>query len=104
MQAEAGGLAKHELGVDVELAGGELDAVAEGLAEVFFAVEGQDVEGASTSRTQSVWRLWSKKVRGALDKIRPPWAVEADGEASLPPSLERREAFKKLTMVDIGRF
>ncbi len=61
MQAEAGGLAEHEFSVDVELAGGELDVVAEGLAEVFFAVEGQDVEGASTSRTQSVWRLWSKK-------------------------------------------
>ncbi|MNN83703.1 hypothetical protein D3C81_2007850 [compost metagenome] len=38
-------MAKHELGVDVELAGGELDVVAEGLAELFFAVEGQDVEG-----------------------------------------------------------
>jgi hypothetical protein len=44
------------------------------------------------------------RVRSALDKIRPPWAFKADGEASLPPSLKRWEAFRKVKKVDIGRF
>ncbi|MNO76814.1 hypothetical protein D3C76_678990 [compost metagenome] len=44
VQAELRALTEQLLGAEVEGGGGELDAVAEGLAEVFFAAEGQDVE------------------------------------------------------------
>ncbi|MNP02524.1 hypothetical protein D3C76_943780 [compost metagenome] len=45
VQAELGVLAEQPVGAEVEVAGGEFDGVGEGLAEVFFAFEGEDVEG-----------------------------------------------------------
>ncbi|MCY1180726.1 hypothetical protein D9M73_211930 [compost metagenome] len=45
MQAEVGFAAKQLVGGEILFRRGELDAVGEGLAEGFFAVEGQDVEG-----------------------------------------------------------
>ncbi|MNM73941.1 hypothetical protein D3C81_856880 [compost metagenome] len=45
VQAEMGFAAKQLVGGEILFRRGELDAVGEGLAEGFFAVEGQDVEG-----------------------------------------------------------
>ncbi|VVP52896.1 hypothetical protein PS874_05343 [Pseudomonas fluorescens] len=45
VQAEAGVAVEQLVGGDVLLGAGEFDDVVEGLAELFFAVEGQDVEG-----------------------------------------------------------
>ncbi|MNR41094.1 hypothetical protein D3C85_1594410 [compost metagenome] len=45
MQAEAGVAVEQPVGGDVLFGAGEFDDVVEGLAELFFAVEGQDVEG-----------------------------------------------------------
>ncbi len=44
VQAELGELADEFFRADVEVAGGEFDAVEVGLAEVFMALEGKDVE------------------------------------------------------------
>jgi len=43
----------------------------------------------------NMWRLWLKKMRGVLDKISPPWAGWAYGEAWFSTLVQAPDSFQE---------
>jgi hypothetical protein len=43
----------------------------------------------------NMWRVWLKKMRGVLDKIRPPWAGWAYGEAWFSTLVQAPDSFQE---------
>ncbi|MNL61633.1 hypothetical protein D3C87_1855820 [compost metagenome] len=102
MQAEPGVLAEQLFGAEVEVAAGEFDAVGERLAEVFFALEGEDVEvGVEAVDLQFVAAVVEEDGQNGVH-VRT--SLGHSGEASFPSPFKRSTAFRKVKKVDIGCF
>ncbi len=75
IEAKTGVLVEHLLGAEVLLAAGEFDAVGEGLAEVFFAFEGEDIErGVEPADREFVTGVVEEDAR-LCAHVRPSWSV-----------------------------